>query len=315
MHMGQFGPATPLITSPWGASDVDTSGYFGARSAGSTRTANLYEGTSSCPAGQSVVERGSKPIRAAFIGAPTSEPFVYCRPIERAAPAPAPVYEAPVYTTTISPVIQTEVSPMISPVFAQMQASPGAVQAGTPTMVSPGGMEATGGGPGPTGAPAPDTAMMDFLRQQEERDAARRAEDAATRERERQDLLAREQRELEYRREQDAYALQLQQQQIEMQRLDQERRAAEEAGRTEEAAALQAQYEQQRLEWEQSQATPPQMVSTTTVMPGREMVTAAAAPVTAATTQRPGMPVPLMVALGAAVLLGGIYYANRGRKR
>lgn len=48
-------------------------------------------------------------------------------------------------STAVSPVIQTAISPQISPVFSQMQASPGGVQAGTTTQYQPGGMFAEGG--------------------------------------------------------------------------------------------------------------------------------------------------------------------------
>lgn len=62
-------------------------------------------------------------------------------------------------STVISPVIQTRISPQISPVFSQMQSSPGGVQAGTTTQYSPGGMYAEGGSaPIPGALPARDYA-------------------------------------------------------------------------------------------------------------------------------------------------------------
>jgi len=55
--------------------------------------------------------------------------------------------------TAVSPTFQTQISPQISPVFSQMQASPGATQAATTTQYQPGGMSAEGGGA--VAAPAP----------------------------------------------------------------------------------------------------------------------------------------------------------------
>ncbi len=294
MHIGQGLPVK---------SSIDTSGFFGSRSAGSTSTANLYEGTSACPPGQTVVERGEKPIRAAYIGAPTSEPFVYCRPIEqRAAPVQAaPVYQAPVYTTTISPVLQTEISPMISPVFQQTQASPGAVQAATPTMIAPGGMEAEGGGvaPGADGG----AAMLEFMAQQAEQDRAQRAEETRLREQERRERAAADaayrQEQLDFQREQAT--------------LQQQRQAALDAQNVEEAARLQAEYDIRVSEWEQTKATPG--MYTSTMMPGREMVVAPSevpAPITS--PQPTGIPTPLLLAAGALVVVGGIMYARRGKR-
>ncbi len=262
--------------------------------AGAERQANRYEGTSSCPPGQVVVSHGSTPIRAAYIGAPTTSPFVYCKPqpVYRPAPAPAPV-AGPTYTTTISPVLQTEVSPMISPVFQQVQDSPGATQAGAPTMVAPGGMEAEGGSAGNGSA-----AMLEFMRLQSEQDAARRADEAAAREVERRDAVARE----------DAYRKQQLDFQREQAALQADRQAAIDAGAADEAARLTAQYEAAQAEWETTRATPGGFVSTA-VMPGREMIgPEVPAPMP---LEKPGLPMPLIVGLGAAVLVGGYFLATQ----
>ena len=260
--------------------------------AGAERQASRYEGQSHCPPGQVVVSHGSTPIRAAYIGAPTTSPFVYCKPQPVYAPAaPAPV-AGPVYTTTISPVLQTEVSPMISPVFQQVQDSPGATQAATPTMVAPGGMEAEGGSSGDSGA------MMEFLRMQAEQDAARRADEAAAREIERRDAAAREdayrQAQLDFQREQAA--------------LQADRQAAIDAGAADEAARLTAQYEAAQAEWETTRTTPGGFVSTA-VMPGRDMI----APEVPAPMplEKPGLPMPLIVGLAAAVVVGGYFLATQ----
>ena len=56
------------------------------------------------------------------------------RPVAAPAPAAAPITITP--TFQVSPAIQTAVSPQISPVMAQMQASPGAAIRGAPAMVT-----------------------------------------------------------------------------------------------------------------------------------------------------------------------------------
>lgn len=290
---------------------------------GAARSANRYEGTA-CPPGEVVVARGADRHAPKYIGGPTSRPYVYCRPL--AAPVAAPQQQAPPQpvqiTTTVSPVLQTEVSPQISPVFQQTQDSPGAVQAGSPTQFKPGGMEATGGGSAPGGGDA----MLEFLRIQSEQDAARRAEESARREQERRDRLAREEREREERRAFEQRQLDLQrqeqeraeaarQQQLEMQRLDQERRDAEAAGRAEEAAALQAQYQASMEEWQRTQAQAPTFVSTAApAVPGLP------APVADAGVMVPpdtGPNWPLIAGIAAVVLVGGyaLTTQTKGRKR
>jgi len=65
-------------------------------------------------------------------------------------------------TAQISPAIQTRISPQISPVFTQMQSSPGAGVVASPQQIAPGGQTATtpmgvpGGEPGAMMAPQPD---------------------------------------------------------------------------------------------------------------------------------------------------------------
>lgn len=291
----------------------DELGIWGSKSTGSTRTANLYEGTSSCPPGQSVVERGSKPIKSAYIGAPTTEPFVYCRPIPQvvAAPPPAPRINV---QTTVSPVLQTEVSPQISPIFAQMQDSPGSQQAATTTQYKPGGMTAEGGGTTGPGGGGESAALMELLRVQSEQAAARQMEDTQARNRERRERLARERRDIDYRAEREARDDKLRAQELEMRTLDAERRAAEQAGRDEQAEQLRQQYEAQRLEWESTQATPSQLVS---IQPtGRPIPIEVPAPVTELPPTDAKAPIPLpLIALGAAVLAGGIYYATKGKRK
>jgi len=289
-------------------------GSRGSYGTGAARSANRFEGTA-CPPNERVVSRGSDYRAAAYIGGPTNFPYVYCSPIPAAAPAPPPPPPQITVQTTVSPTMQTQISPQISPVFAQMQDSPGSQQSGAPTQYQPGGMTAEGGGTGDSGA------MLEFLRMQSEQEAVRRREDAAARERERQDRLAREAAQLQYDRDRQAqidaqqlqYQRELQAQQNEMQRIDQERRAAEQAGRDEEAAALQAQYELQQQEWEKTKATPPQLVQTG-VMPGRQMLPADG-PGEMPAEAGPGLPVPLIVAAVAAVAVGGYFYATKGKKR
>lgn len=58
-------------------------------------------------------------------------------------------------TAQISPAIQTRISPQISPVFTQMQSSPGAGVVASPQQIAPGG-QAAGGQPGAMMAPQPD---------------------------------------------------------------------------------------------------------------------------------------------------------------
>lgn len=257
--------------------------------------ANRYEGTSACPAGQTVTARGSTQHAPKFIGGPTSTPWVECKPIPAPAPTPAPAPVAgPTYTTTISPVLQTEISPQISPVFQQVQDSPGSVQAATPTMIAPGGMEAEGGSAGGNGS----AAMLEFMRAQSEQDAAQRQADTAAREAERRDREAREyafqQAQLDFQREQA--------------RLQTERQAAIDAGAAEQAAQLEAQYQAAQTEWETTRATPGGFVSTA-VMPGRTMI---APEVPAPILEGPqNIPIPLVVAGVAVLAIGGYFYMRK----
>jgi len=246
-----------------------------SRQGTSTRQANLYDG-SACPAGQEVVQHVSTPISPAYIGAPTTKASVYCKPIPAPVPRLAPVVTGPTYTTTISPVLQTEISPQISPVFQQVQDSPGSVQAATPTMIAPGGMKAEGG----SAAANDSAAMLEFMRLQSEQDAARRQSDAAAREQERREREARQ--------------------------------AAIDAEASEVAARLEAQYQAAQSEWEKTTATPGGFMATPAVMPGREIIVSDGPPV--APLQKPGLPVPLIVAGVAAIAIGGYFYASKTRK-
>lgn len=57
----------------------------------------------------------------------------------------ASVPRQPSAVSTVSPTFQTQISPMISPVFTQLQASPGATVGANPTQYMPGGMSAEQG--------------------------------------------------------------------------------------------------------------------------------------------------------------------------
>lgn len=268
-----------------------------------TSIANRYEGTSACPAGQEATRRGSTYHAAKYIGGPTSTPWVECKPIPAPVAAPAPVVAGPTYTTTISPVLQTEISPQISPVFQQVQDSPGAVQSATTEMIAPGGMEAEGGGAAPADSGNGTQAMLDFMRLQSEQEAQRRAEDAAARELERREQTARDaafqQAQLDFQREQA--------------RLQQERQAAIDAGDAERAAQIEAQYQAAQTEWEKTRATPGGFVGTS-IMPGRQM-TAPEVPAPGAIPQAgPGaLPMPVLIAAGLAVLVGGYFLVTKGK--
>lgn len=188
--------------------------------------------------------------------------YVLCRPGSQpsgpVAPAPAP---APItnITTTVSPVIQNEASPQISPVTNIVQDSPGSTQTSTPAQISQGGQSADTGGGGS------NDAVLAFLQQQAELDAQRRQEETAARELERQEREAREaeQRALDNQRaEAEAARLAAESEaRLELQRLQIEAQAAAEAGRAEEAAALQAQYNQQLEEWQRTSAQPSTFIS------------------------------------------------------
>ncbi len=138
MYMGQGLP----VRQP------STTGFFGSRSATSTRDASRYPGTA-CPPGNVVVSRETQPRSPRFIGDKTSEEFVYCRPAPAAAPAPAPApVSGPVYTTTISPVMQQAFTPQISPTIQVTSDSPYAQVGATTQQTAPGGQQAEGGGSG-----------------------------------------------------------------------------------------------------------------------------------------------------------------------
>lgn len=246
-----------------------------------------------CPPGYRQTGAGSDAPPRGY--SPPWGSFVMCKPQPQNL-APAPVAPAPQINvqTTVSPTLQTDISPQISPIFAQMQDSPGSQQAATTAQTKPGGMTAKGGGT--TSGDTPDnSAMMEFLRMQAEQDAARRFDDSASRERERQDRMAAEQR-------QSAQA-------AELQRIEQERRDAEAAGRSEQAAALQAQYEAQQREWAATQSQPGEFVS---VAPGMVPLIGTGEPMSTpdAALIKPGLPMPLIVAAVAALVVGGYFYAT-----
>lgn len=287
----------------------------GMRSAGSTRTANRYEGTA-CPPGQTVVSRTSEPRSPKFIGDKTSTDVVFCKPIPAAAPAaPAPAPNINVQTT-VSPTLQTQISPQISPVFSQMQDSPGSTQAATTAQVQPTDMTAKPGGTGGGG----DNALLEYMRFQAEQDAQRRAEETAQRE---ADRRRREDEDRRWREQQSAAQADAQRradadraEQLRLQQAAEQQRAAEQAERDrqwqEAQAAQQAAYEA-ALE-QTPAATPSTFVATPAVMPGREMVgfeepVPLTAPVEAQAT---GPNWPLII--GGVVIAGGAAYVLTRKK-
>lgn len=278
-----YQPATKNFEDPF----LDGMGaWFGSRT---TSYASRYEGQSTCPAGQQVTARGSTQHAPKYIGGPTSTPWVECKPIPVvAAPAPAPA-PAPIITTTISPVLQTEVSPQISPVFAQMQASPGATQAATTTQVQPGDMTAnvpSAGG----GADQSTAEIIEFLRAEADIDRQRREAETAQAE------------------------------------ADRRARAAEEVAQADRQAQIDAKWraaneESQRLYAESANraaTTQPEtataFVATPSIMPGREMVgfeEPSEIVIDRGQPQAPNWP----LIIGGIVLIGGGAYFLTRKKR
>lgn len=212
-----------------------------------------------CPRGYRQVGSGSDKPPSGY-----SKPwgdYVLCVPEPRQA-APAPQQQqAPSTNITVSPAIQTQVSPQISPVFSQMQDSPGSTQAATTAQVSPSPQSAETGGSG--GGGNGSAALLEFMKMQAERDAQRQqAEDARRREQERrqQELIARQQ-------EAQRQAQQQAQQRAEQARQEQLQREAEERQRREQQAAeMQAAYEEKVAAAAAQKQAP--STFTSTVQPG-----------------------------------------------
>lgn len=264
-----------------------TNAGFGARATTNTRSANRYAGAA-CPPGQSVVRRVREPRAPRFAGDKTYDEFVYCQPIAPiATPAPA---RAPEQRTqiTVSPVVQTAVNPQISPVFQQVQDSPGASQGASTTQVSPGGQTATGGGSGNSASE-----LIEFLRLQSEADARRREEERA---------LYNEQ----IRRQNEERARIAAEEQAARDRANQER-AERQAVIDAENARRQAEYERQVADWQRQ--TPPASTFTSTVIPSASAPESLPVPATGPNEQP--KPFPWIIVAGVALAAGVYWYSQK----
>lgn len=254
------------------------------RDSSAVRQANRYEGTA-CPPGQSVVRREREQRSPKFIGDKHYTDVVYCKPVTTSAPS-APARQPPIQVqTTVSPVLQTDISPQVSPVFSQMQDSPGAQQAATTTQYKPGGQEAKGGGTNGS-----SDAVLQFLREQQRLDAERRAQESAARDQERRERQSAEQRRFEEDRQ------------------ERERRDAE-------SRALQEEYRQALVE--SQRVTEPQTVVTAApaILPSREMIPIPETLTTSAPlVADEGPNWPLILGIGALAVIGGVAM-TRGKKR
>jgi len=263
-------------------------GFFGSRSATSTRDASRYPGTS-CPPGNVLVRRETQPRSPRFIGDKTSDDFVYCRPAPAAAPvrAPAPV-SGPTYTTTISPVMQQAFTPQISPTIQVTTDSPGAQVGATTQQTAPGGQQAEGGGSG---------ADVDAIARLLESQRAFQDElDRRAQEQREHELVRAAEREAADRRERE--------------RDERERIAVMEA------------EERQRLE-EPPMITPAVMPGSgqfipleAPMRPGPELVIDRGQPVEPVEPEAEAPNTMLIIAIaGAVLLIGGYAYSRQRRKR
>lgn len=211
------------------------------------------------------------------MGDKTYDEFILCapqrpEPVRAMAPAPLP----PQPQITVSPVVQTQVSPQISPVFQQVQDSPGASQGASTTQVSPGGQRAEGGGS--SGGAAE---LIELFRLQAEADRQRRAEEQAA---------ARVRADAERARiaEENARA------QAEIQRRNEE---------------SEAEYQRRLQDWQQQRGTPSSYEFTPVAQPSSAPLTDQPTQATPEPARSP-FPAPLLL-IGVAVAAGVYFLSER----
>ena len=256
----------------------------------------------------------------------------YCTPTRQpqraSAPAQAPQTQVFNPTITVSPAIQTQVSPQISPVFSQMQDSPYASQGAATSQLMPGGMTASTAPPAaPSPAYDPSVAILAFMREQRELDAARaeqerrerlqaeqtRLEQEAARQRY-AEAEAQRQREANQAAQQAAQqsAQQLAQQAAEREAREREIIEREQAAREAQNAAMQADYQ---AALRASQQTQPSAFTSSTVIPSGTTLPAALQPQQTVQTVAPKSKLPVALAIVAGAIVVYAATTRKGRRK
>ena len=255
----------------------------------------------------------------------------YCTPTRQpqraSAPAQAPQTQVFNPTITVSPAIQTQVSPQISPVFSQMQDSPYASQGAATSQLMPGGMTATTATPAPSPAYDPSAAILAFMREQRELDAARAEQERRERLQAEQTRLeqdaarqryaeaeAQRQREAQQAAQQSAQqvAQQAAQQAAEREAREREIIQREQAAREAQNAAMQADYQ---AALRASQQTQPSAFTSSTVIPSGTVLPAALQPQQVTQTVAPKSKVPIALAIVAGVFVVYAATTRKGRRK
>ena len=266
---------------------------FGSkRSAGQPQK---FPNTTACPPGMVKTGGGQEHTPVAFIGDKPWKPYVMCEPAPAAAPAPRP--PAAQVQVEVSPTFQQQFTPSISPVFQQIEDSPGAAVGATTTQAGAGSQEAAP--PDRTTMPVtqpPGVSSQELLAILAERDDRRRREEAEARARRQSELDASAA--AERQRREDA---------------ERRRREEDERARAEFEEGARAEMEDLR----RAAAAEP----TVTIQPAGPAPFFAPTPATfdaevmeGELLEEPGLPIGVVL-VGVVALGGALYFMQRRRKR